>query len=99
MKLRIQSINFDATTTLESYINKKTLKLEKFFDEIISIEVYLKVVKPETSTNKEAEIKVSVPNVDFFASKTCDSFEEAVDLTLEAIDKQIRKYKEKTTKN
>jgi putative sigma-54 modulation protein len=99
MKLRIQSINFDATTTLESYINKKTLKLEKFFDEIISIEVYLKVVKPETSTNKEAEIKVSVPNVDFFASKTCDSFEEAVDLTLEAIDKQIRKYNEKTTKN
>jgi putative sigma-54 modulation protein len=99
MKLRIQSINFDATTTLESYINKKTLKLEKFFDEIISIEVYLKVVKPETSTNKEAEIKVSVPNVDFFASKTCDSFEEAVDLTLEAIDKQIRKYKEKSTKN
>ena len=99
MKLRIQSINFDATTTLESYINKKTLKLEKFFDEIISIEVYLKVVKPETSTNKEAEIKVSVPNVDFFASKTCDSFEEAVDLTLEAIDKQIRKYKEKATKN
>ena len=99
MKLRIQSINFDATTTLESYINKKTLKLEKFFDEIISIEVYLKVVKPETSTNKEAEIKVSVPNVDFFASKTCDTFEEAVDLTLDAIEKQIRKYKEKSTKN
>ncbi|ADQ79856.1 sigma 54 modulation protein/ribosomal protein S30EA [Paludibacter propionicigenes WB4] len=99
MKLRIQSINFDATTALESYINKKALKLEKFFDEIINIEVYLKVVKPETSTNKEAEIKVSIPNVDFFASKTCDSFEEAVDLTLDALDKQIRKYKEKATKN
>jgi len=99
MKLRIQSINFDATTALELYINKKALKLEKFFDEIINIEVYLKVVKPETSTNKEAEIKVSIPNVDFFASKTCDSFEEAIDLTLEALDKQIRKYKEKATKN
>ena len=99
MKLRIQSINFDATTSLESYINKKSLKLEKFFDEIVNVEVYLKVIKPETATNKEAEIKVSIPNVDFFASKTCDSFEEAVDLTLEAIDKQMRKYKEKTTKN
>ena len=99
MKLRIQSINFDATTALELYINKKALKLEKFFDEIINIEVYLKVVKPETSINKEAEIKVSIPNVDFFASKTCDSFEEAIDLTLEALDKQIRKYKEKATKN
>ncbi|MBP6259889.1 MAG: ribosome-associated translation inhibitor RaiA [Paludibacter sp.] len=98
MKLRIQSINFDATTTLESYINKKISKLDKFFDEIINIEVYLKVVKPETATNKEAEIKISIPNVDFFASKTCDSFEEAIDLTVDALEKQIRKHKEKTIK-
>jgi putative sigma-54 modulation protein len=98
MKLRIQSINFDATTTLESYINKKISKLDKFFDEIINIEVYLKVVKPETAINKEAEIKISIPNVDFFASKTCDSFEEAIDLTVDALEKQIRKHKEKTTK-
>ena len=89
MKLRIQSINFDATTTLESYINKKISKLDKFFDEIINIEVYLKVVKPETAINKEAEIKISIPNVDFFASKTCDSFEEAIDLTVDALEKQI----------
>ena len=98
MKLRIQSINCDATTTLESYINKKISKLDKFFDEIINIEVYLKVVKPETATNKEAEIKISIPNVDFFASKTCDSFEEAIDLTVDALEKQIRKHKEKTIK-
>lgn len=97
MKLRIQSINFDATTTLEAYINKKTTKIEKFFEEIQNIDVYLKVVKPESATNKEVEIKISIPNVDFFASKTCDSFEEAVDLTIEALEKQIRKHKEKST--
>ncbi len=98
MKLRIQSVNFDATEKLEQYVNKKVSKLEKFFDEIMNVDVYLKVVKPEAATNKEAEIKVSIPNVDFFASKTCDTFEEAVDLSLEAIDKQIRKHKEKQTK-
>lgn len=98
MKLRIQSVNFDATEKLEQYISKKASKLEKFFDEIMNVEVYLKVVKPESATNKEAEIKVSMPNVEFFASKTCDSFEEASDLSLEAIEKQIRKYKEKVTK-
>ncbi len=98
MKVRIQAINFDATTALESHINKRLLKLEKNFDEVQNIEVYLKVIKPETACNKEAEIKISIPNVDFFASKTCDSFEEAVDLTTEALDKQIRKHKEKATK-
>lgn len=98
MKLRIQSVNFDATEKLQEYISKKVSKLEKFFDEIMNVEIYLKVVKPESATNKEAEIKVSMPNVDFFASKTCDTFEEAADLSLEAIEKQIRKHKEKLTK-
>ena len=98
MNLRIQSINFDATAQLEAYINKKVSKLEKSFDKVQAIDVYLKVVKPETAANKEAEIKISAPNSEFFASKTCDTFEEAVDLCVEAIEKQIRKHKEKQIK-
>ncbi|MDR1585329.1 MAG: ribosome-associated translation inhibitor RaiA [Prevotellaceae bacterium] len=98
MKLRIQSVNFEATSALETHITKKMKKLEKFHEDILNVEVYLKVVKPETATNKEADIKASIPNVEFFASKTCDSFEEAFDLSLEAIEKQIRKHKEKTIK-
>ena len=98
MKVMIQSINFDATEKLEDYVNKKAKKIEKFFDEIRIIDVYLKVIKPETATNKQAEIKVTAPNVEFFASKTCDTFEEAVDLALEAIEKQVIKFKEKIAK-
>jgi putative sigma-54 modulation protein len=98
MKIRVQSINFDATDALESYIEKKTKKLTKLFDEILNVEVYLKVIKPETATNKEAEIKISVPSGEFFASKICNTFEEAVDLTVEALEKQIRKFKEKVIK-
>jgi putative sigma-54 modulation protein len=96
MKLRIQSINFDATSTLETYINKKTSKLEKVSDDIITIDVYLKVIKPEVASNKEAEIKLSIPGNEFFASKTCDSFEEAIDLSVDALEKQIIKFKEKS---
>jgi putative sigma-54 modulation protein len=98
MKLRIQSINFVATQALESYVTKKTKKLNRLLDDIINVEVYLKVVKPETATNKEAEIKISVPSAEFFASKVCDTFEEAVDLSLEALERQIVKFKEKLIK-
>jgi len=98
MKIRIQSINFDATAQLETYINKKLSKLEKIFDKIETIDAYLKVVKPESAANKEAEIKVSAPGIEFFASKTCDTFEEAVDLCVDALDKQVRKHKEKQNK-
>lgn len=98
MKLRIQSINFDATTALESYVEKKTGKLKKYFDEILNVEVYLKVVKPESADNKEAEIKITVPMTEFFASKVCDTFEEAVDTAVDALEKQVMKYKEKLGK-
>lgn len=95
MEIRIQSIHFDAAEHLQSFIQKKVSKLEKFYDEINAVEVVLKVVKPETATNKEAGIKVIVPNSDFYANKICNSFEEAVDLCLEALEKQIAKHKEK----
>jgi putative sigma-54 modulation protein len=98
MNIRIQSVNFDATEMLQTYINKKMAKLEKFHDEIVNAEIFLKVIKPETANNKEAEIKLSLRGQEFFAAKTCDTFEEAVDLAVEAIDKQLKKHKERLTK-
>ncbi len=96
MEVRIQAIHFDATEKLEQFIQKKVSKLEKYYDGIIAVEVSLKVVKPETSQNKEAGIKVSVPkSEDLFSSKIADTFEEAVDLAVDAIARQLVKSKEK----
>ena len=95
MDVRIQSIHFDASEQLQAFIQKKVSKLEKYYEDIKKVEVSLKVVKPETAENKEAGVKVIVPNGDFYASKICDTFEEAVDLSVEAVEKQLVKYKEK----
>ncbi len=96
MDVRIQSIHFDATEKLESFINKKVERLARHHASITAVDVTLKVVKPETSMNKEVSIKVSVPqHEDLVAGKVADSFEEAVDLTLEALDRQLEKRKEK----
>lgn len=95
MEVRIQSIHFDASEQLQAFVQKKVTKLEKYYDDIKKVEVSLKVVKPETAENKEAGVKVIVPNGDFYANKVCDSFEEAVDLCIEALEKQVVKHKEK----
>lgn len=95
MELRIQSINFDATEQLKSFIEKKASKLAKFNDAIMKAEVVLKIVKPETANNKDASIKLNLAHGEAFASKTADTFEEAVDLCIEALEKQIIKTKEK----
>ena len=54
MEIKIQSIHFDATEKLQSFVEKKTAKLEKSFEDIQKVEVQLKVVKPATAMNKEA---------------------------------------------
>ena len=95
MEVRIQSIHFDASEHHQVFSQKKVAKLEKYYDDIKKVEVSLKVVKPETAENKEAGVKVIVPSGDFYASKICDTFEEAIDLSVEAIEKQLVKYKEK----
>ena len=44
--------------------------------------------------NKEAGVKLSVPPADdLFAFKTADTFEEAVDLCLDALERQLEKNK------
>ena len=95
MDIRIQSIHFDASEQLQAFIQKKVSKLEKYYEDIKKVEVSLKVVKPEAAENKEAGIKILIPNGEFYASKVCDTFEEAVDLDVEALEKQLVKYKEK----
>ena len=94
MEVRIQSIHFDASEQLQSFIQKKVAKLEKYYDDIKKVEVSLKVVKPETAENKEAGVKVIIPNGEFYASKICNTFEESVDLSVEALEKQLVKHKE-----
>lgn len=96
MEITIQSVHFDATTQLRGFIEKKINKLEKLSDLAVNAEVVLRVVKPEVSNNKEASVKMNIKNGDLFASKIADTFEEAVVLCVEALEKQLIKAKEKS---
>ena len=96
MEIKIQSIHFDATEKLQEFIEKKLAKLEKTFEDIKTAEVQLKVVKPATSNNKETSLTVGVPGQTLFVEKTCDTFEEGVDLCVDAMKVQLTKFKEKT---
>ena len=95
MEIKIQSIHFDTTEKLEAFIEKKISKLEKSYEDIQKVEVQLKVVKPATALNKETCITVYVPGQRFFVEKTCDTFEEGVDLVVDAMKVQLTKHKEK----
>ncbi len=99
MEITIQSVNFDATDQLKAFTEKKVKKLERFSDDIIQVEVLLKVVKPDSIKNKDAVIKLKLRQKEAFANKRADTFEEAIDLCVAAIEKQIIKTKEKKKDN
>ncbi|MDE5983044.1 MAG: ribosome-associated translation inhibitor RaiA [Duncaniella sp.] len=99
MDIQIKAIHFDITAKLTEFINKKVDRLVRRFPAINTVEVTLKVVKPETSFNKQAIILAVVPQCnDIVADKTADTFEEAVDLCLDAISRQLEKVKGRENK-
>lgn len=96
MEATIKAIHFDITDKLISFVNKKIDKLARRFEAITSAEVNMRLIKPEAAMNKEAQILLTVPqSPDLFASKTADTFEEAIDLCIAALEPQLEKNKDK----
>ena len=95
MNIKIQSIRFDADKKLLAFIESKVAKLELFSDEILGAEVYLRLEKDSEKENKVVEIKLAIPGNDIFARKNSKSFEEATDLTVEALKRQLGKTRKK----
>ncbi|RYF97556.1 MAG: ribosome-associated translation inhibitor RaiA, partial [Chitinophagaceae bacterium] len=94
-KITVQSIHFSADQKLLDFIQKKADKLETFYDHIINGQVYLKLENVEDEANKIAEIKLQLPGNQLFAKEQCKTFEEATDLAVESLRKQIEKHKQK----
>jgi putative sigma-54 modulation protein len=97
MKITVQAIHFSADKKLIDFIQKKADKLELFSDSIISGEVYLKLENTGEEANKITEIKLLTRGTQLFARHQCKTFEEATDLAVESLRKQIQKHKQKQT--
>ncbi len=89
----MHAIHFKADKKLLTFIQERLNKLEQFNDQIVSAEVFLKLDKDREKENKIAEIKLHVPGKDMFAKKQCKSFEEATNVAVEALRRQIMKDK------
>lgn len=95
MEITINAIHFDATEKLQDFIQKKVLKLEKSYEDIKKVEVKLTVVKPATALNKQVAMSTSLAGTPVYVEKICDTFEEAVDLAIDAMKVKMAKIKEK----
>jgi putative sigma-54 modulation protein len=95
MDITIHSIHFSADKKLEELISNKINKLKQFDKRIISANVYLRLAKSQDLENKIVEIKLEIPGTELFAKRQTNSFEKSTDSVIEALRKQLQKFKEK----
>lgn len=94
MNVKIQSLKFDADQKLINFIETKLEKLQKLAEVIINADVTMRLEKDNEHGNKVVVIALEVPGEKLVAEKQCKSFEEAIDLCIDALKKQLNKHKE-----
>jgi putative sigma-54 modulation protein len=99
MNITVQSIKFDADQKLVDFIKRKTGKLEQYLDNIIEGVCYLRLENVEDEANKVVELKLNIPGNQLFAKAQAKSFEEATDIAVESLRRQVNKYKTKNRTN
>ncbi len=95
MRLNINAVHFKADKKLVAFIQEKMDKLTQVFDGVIDSEVHLKVDNNESRDNKITEIRVTIPGNNFYVKKQSRTFEESTDTAVEALRRQLKRYKEK----
>ena len=95
MQITIRSIHFNANQKLLNFIKKKINKLTRFNDELISIDIFLRLENASDKNNKLVEVKINTGFNELFVSKKRESFEEAIDLVQDILIRLVKKNKQK----
>jgi putative sigma-54 modulation protein len=80
---------------IEEYARNAVLPLARVFPGIISCHVILDHQKNDFEKNKLAEITVNVPQQVLVAKDAGVAYEQSIDNCVEAMSRQLLKYKEK----
>ena len=82
----------EVSDSLNEMIKKKVNKLSNLYNQIIDTSVYL---HEEGQNIKEVQLKVNIKNQTLVCKERHDTFESALDMSVDAMKKQIIKHKEK----
>lgn len=95
MNVNVQAVNFNVDGKLIDFIKERMSKLEKYYDRVVNSDVFLKVENTSEKENKIVEIIIHVPGDDLIVKKQCKTFEAAVDLAADSLERLLLKRKEK----
>ncbi|WP_041463888.1 HPF/RaiA family ribosome-associated protein [Pelodictyon luteolum] len=80
---------------IEEYARSAVQSLTKLYPAILTCHVILDHQKNDFEKNKNAEITLHVPQHDFIAKESGTAYELCIDACVDALGRQLQKYKEK----
>ena len=93
MKINIQTVKFDADKRLVEFVEHKLSKMDRFAERSTGADVVLKLDKDFEKGNKVATISLHMPGSDLISEQRAKTFEEAIDLAIDALKRQNEKLK------
>ena len=95
MKTTFTARHFDSTPDLHNYAEDAVQKLDQFYDRIITCDIILQPVADDDNP-QQAELNVKVPQKLLNAKEKASSYEQAINMVVDNITRQLKKYKDKT---
>ncbi len=93
MRFNIRGENIEVTGAIKEYVEKKISKLERYFDSPLATDVHVNL----SVYNDEQRIEVTIPmtNLLLRGEERHEDLYAAIDLVVDKLERQIRKYKTK----
>ena len=93
MEISIDGRHVEVTRAIQKYIYSKFAKIERHFDQVFDVHIVLGIEKQR----QKVEATVHVAGTNIHARCEHDDMYAAIDLLLDKLDRQVKKYKEKRT--
>src|SRR5690625_2501083 len=96
MKYNIRGENLEVTGAIRDYVEKKISKFEHYIETPTTSEVHVNL----SVYNDEQRIEVTIPMTDLLlrAEENHNDLYAAIDLVVDKLERQIRKYKTKVNR-
>lgn len=93
MQLTLTGHHIDVTPALREFVETKLGRLERHFDSVTDIHCILTIEK----LLHKAEATVHLSGGTIYADSTSEDMYAAIDLLIDKLDRQVKKFKEKLT--
>lgn len=96
MNITIEPVNFQASSDLVDRIREMFEGIDKYNDQLVGLDIYLKSLNETNTGEKLVEVKIFLPGHNHFVAEKANDFISAAQEAVDVAKRLVRKEKEKT---